>query len=460
VCFKFNPKETIQLFVAHPALSHLFARWGQKLVNRWRGNRLFQYARCVYIDRLTAGRRALAKLRFGLGRYGKTYHHSITSFSLYPKIVPNESRIPVQPQDVGIRSSTVKIGNIQFASPFCQAGLAGYSDRAMRVVARRRGCAHAVTEALLDVILLNGGQGLKNSIDINDEDHPVAGQLIGSEAEAMARAAVILAQAGYDVIDLNFACPVKKIKNKARGGYMLGDVARAVEILKAVRDALPANTPSTVSLRRAMNDSREAEDWFNQIIEAAWATGYAAARVHGRTVEQKYQGRAKWQAIQEIKRRYPNRTILGSGDVFSAQDAVRMLSETGVDGVWIARGAIGNPWIFEHARLLLADPSVKLEPPTIGEQRQALAEHFAIAMEIHGEALAGRRMRKMGIKYSRFHPEAEAVKNAFIATSSLREWTAVLDRWYGRDGSGVWPSPLAADEVNDEVQSCEPMAAS
>src|SRR5215212_7253887 len=109
------------------------------------------------------------------------------------------------------------IGPIQLAQPFCQAGLAGYSDRAMRLVARRRGCAYAVTEALLDTILINGGEGLRRSIDINDEDHPIAGQIIGSDAEPMARAARILHDRDYDVIDLNFACPVKKIKNKARG---------------------------------------------------------------------------------------------------------------------------------------------------------------------------------------------------------------------------------------------------
>src|SRR5438309_7229490 len=102
----------------------------------------------------------------------------------------------------------MRIGPIHLSQPFCQAGLAGYSDRAMRVVARRRGCPYAVTEALLDVILLNGGEGLRRSIDISDDDHPVAGQVIGSEPESMAKAAGILHRAGYDVIDLNFACPV------------------------------------------------------------------------------------------------------------------------------------------------------------------------------------------------------------------------------------------------------------
>src|SRR2546422_5371562 len=164
----------------------------------------------------------------------------------------------------------MRIGPIHLRLPFCQAGLAGYSDRAMRLVARRRGCPYAVTEAMLDVILLNGGEGLRRSIDINDEDHPIAGQLIGSDPDTMARSASLLQQAGYDVIDLNFACPVKKIKNKARGGHMLLDVPRALSILQAVRQALP-DAPLTASLRRGFDDSAESEDRFFQIVEAAWA---------------------------------------------------------------------------------------------------------------------------------------------------------------------------------------------
>src|SRR5918992_4852658 len=170
----------------------------------------------------------------------------------------------------------MRVGPIEFAQPFCQAGLAGYSDRAMRLVARRRGCPYAVTEALLDVILVNGGEGLRKSIDINDEDHPVAGQIMGSEPQTMARAAGLLQRAGYDVIDLNFACPVKKIKNKARGGHMLLDVSRGVSILKAVRDALPPHVPTTISLRKGFDDSSESTDRFYEIVEAAWANGYSA----------------------------------------------------------------------------------------------------------------------------------------------------------------------------------------
>jgi len=346
-----------------------------------------------------------------------------------------------------------KIGHITIERPFCQAGLAGYSDRAMRTVARRRGCPYAVTEALLDVIMLNGGHGLRKSIDIDENDHPVAGQIMGSEPHTMAPAAKILHEAGYDVIDLNFACPVKKIKNKARGGHMLIDVPRGIAILRAVRDALPSSATCSISLRRGFDETPESVDRFYEIVDAAWESGYSAIRVHGRTVVQKYLGAADWPSIRDVKQRYPDRTIFGSGDVFTAQDIVRMLNVTGVDVAWVARGAIGNPWIFRDAAKLLVNPDTELAPPTIGEQREALAEHFEIAMQIHGEQLAGRRMRKMGIKYSRFHPQGEWVKKDFIETRSLRDWNQVLTRWYSNEGAGAWPSATAADEVNDA--SCE-----
>jgi tRNA-dihydrouridine synthase B len=357
----------------------------------------------------------------------------------------------------------VTIGPIKLAQPFCQAGLAGYSDRAMRLVARRRGCPYAVTEALLDTILVNGGQGLRRSIDINSEDHPIAGQIIGSDADTMSRAAIILADHGYDVIDLNFACPVKKIKNKARGGHMLRDTQRGISILKSVRDALPPHIPTTICLRRGFDNTPESVDAFYEIVEAAWAHNFSAIRVHCRTVEQKYNGPGHWPFLADLKKGYPDKTILGSGDLFTAEDAVRMLKETNVDCAWIARGAIGNPWIFEHAAQLLHSSfsphpsSLVFPPPTLHAQRDALTEHFAIAMQIHGEGLAGRRMRKMGIKYARLHPQSSEVKSDFIHVSSLRDWQNVLDKWYSTDAPGVWPTAQTVDEVNSspDLQSCE-----
>src|SRR3954453_11050223 len=154
----------------------------------------------------------------------------------------------------------------------------------MRVVARRRGCPYAVTEALLDVILLSGGAGLRKSIDIDDEDHPASGQGRGSEPGTVLRAGRILHERGYDVIDLNFACPVKKIRNKARGGHMLLDDDSGVSIMRAGRDTLPDGRPITMSLRRGFDESPQSTERFFRILEEAWSLGFAAVRVHARTV--------------------------------------------------------------------------------------------------------------------------------------------------------------------------------
>ena len=150
-------------------------------------------------------------------------------------------------------------------------------------------------------------------------------------------------------------------------------------------------------------------------MDAAWAHGYAAVRVHGRTVEQKYQGRAGGRSCAKLKRRYPDRTILGQ----------RRRVHGGGRGADAARDGRGHRLdrprrdrepvdLRPRAAAAARSRTRSFNPPTIDEQREALAEHFAIAMEIHGEQLAGRRMRKMGIKYSRFHPEAAEVKAEFI----------------------------------------------
>jgi nifR3 family TIM-barrel protein len=339
---------------------------------------------------------------------------------------------------------SASIGRIALAEPFCQAGLEGYSDRAMRLVARRRGCSFAVTEALLDTQLLQGGDGARRALEVDDEDHPLAGQIIGSGPATMAQAAQLLHAAGHDVIDLNFACPVKKTAH-ARGGHMLSDVARGIEIVKAVRGALPSGAVTTVSLRRSYDDSPAAAERFAELVEAIWANGYAAVRVHARTVVQKYQGRSRSDLLAQLKARWPDKTILGSGDVFTAEDAVRMLRGTGVDAVWIARGAIGNPWIFRDAARLLRGESIAA--PSVREQRDALAETFELCGEVHAPELAARRARKFGIKYSRFHPRAGEVKTAFIGARSLQDSIAALARHYAADAPGVWPAPDVADET-------------
>jgi len=357
-----------------------------------------------------------------------------------------------------------------FDAPFFQAGLAGYSDAAMRVVARRLGCPFCVTEALLDRTLLAGGRGFAKA-DLGDiaenvpggrEDTPLAGQIMGSEPDEMARAAIKMIEqgrrpasvyrrftvdemrdrhpiesdsgVGFATIDVNLACPVKKIKKKARGGHWLTEPRGAVDILRAVRDAVPAEIPTTMKIRRGSDDSPEAKRRFHEIFEKAYELGYAWATVHGRTVEQKYVGPSRWTFLRDLVRRYPDRLIFGSGDVWRASDIFLMLEYTGVQAVSVARGCIGNPWVFRQARQMLAgrEPTA----PTLDEQRRVLLEHFELSSALNGERMAGRLMRKFGVRFSAHHPDSERVHRLFTRVSSLDDWRAILDEHYDAAPAG------------------------
>ncbi len=324
-----------------------------------------------------------------------------------------------------------------FDAPFFQAGLAGYSDAAMRIVARRLGCPYCVTEALLDRPLIAGGRGFLKAdlahqhanVPGGAEDHPLAGQIIGSDPAEMAHAARLLADQGFETIDVNLACPVKKIARKCRGGHFLAHPEEALPLLEAVRQAVPDSLPCSVKLRRGWDDGEQATANFHTIFDAAYDLGYAWATVHGRTVRQKYLGPSNWDFLRDLTAQHPERLILGSGDIWEASDIFRMLRETRVKAVSVARGAIGNPWIFRQARQLLAGQAPT--QPTLEEQRAVLLEHFELAMAVNGEKLAGRLMRKFGIMFSRHHPQANAVKDAFIRVSSQADWHAVLSEFYG-----------------------------
>ncbi len=352
-----------------------------------------------------------------------------------------------------------------YDAPFFQAGLAGYSDAAMRLIARRHGCPACVTEALLDRTLLGGGRGFVKA-DLGDiaenvpggaEDHPLIGQIMGADPDEMAAAAVKMVEQGkrptkeyrdlrergvsaddgadiepgartFAAIDVNLACPVKKIRAKARGGHWLREPEGAIEILRAVREALPPDVPTTVKMRRAFDDEPESRDRFYRIFDAAYEMGYAWVVVHGRSVQQKYVGPSDWVALRDLVRSRPDRVIMGSGDIWNAEDIFRMIAYTGLHGASVARGCIGNPWIFRQARSLMAGREPL--PPTVAEQRDVLLEHFELSVAVNGERGAGLMMRKFGVRFAAHHPDSDTVRKRFIAVKTLDDWRAVLDDHY------------------------------
>ena len=336
-----------------------------------------------------------------------------------------------------VDSVPLQIGPITIGSPVVQAALSGYSDWPMRLTARRLGASYSVCEVMLDQFLVAVKQRKKTRhfLHLSDEERPVGGQLMGAEPEQFAAGAVRLVDAGFDVIDINFGCPVKKVLGRCRGGFHLGQPETALEIIARTRDAVPDHIPVTVKMRRGVDDSEESRENFFAILDGAFARGLAAATVHGRTVQQRYVGPSNWQFLREVKQHVGHRTILGSGDLFTAQDCVDMLRETGVDGVTVARGAIGNPWIFQQAKSLLAGSPLP-PPPSLHEQCHVLREHYRLAETLYEPARCGHHMRKFGIKYSALHPDGSQVRAAFTQVRSRTDWEAVLATWYAEDRAG------------------------
>ncbi len=337
-----------------------------------------------------------------------------------------------------------KIGSLRLDSPFVQAALSGYSDWPMRWLARRGGASYAVCEVMLDQFLVTVKEGRhrnRHFLHLSDDERPVGGQLMGAEPEQFAAGAQKLVQAGFDVIDINFGCPVKKVLGRCRGGFHLSQPHVALEIVRRTRDAVPAHIPVTVKMRRGLDDSAQSRERFFEILDGALAIGVAAITVHGRTVQQRYIGPSRWEFLAEVKRYVgPHTTLLGSGDLFTPHDCLEMLRQTGVDGVSIARGAIGNPWIFAHCRALAAGQPLP-PPPTLFEQRDLLLDHYQLAEELYGPQRAGPHIRKFGIKYAALHPQHILVREAFTQVRSLEDWQAVLGHWYHQDLPGCHPDP-------------------
>lgn len=334
----------------------------------------------------------------------------------------------------------LRIGRLPIDFPVVQAALSGYSDTAMRRIARRLGAPYTLCEVLLDEFILTNGRKTQRLMKVAEEEHPVAGQLMGALPENFAPASLRLLAAGFDVVDINFGCPVKKVLGRCRGGFHLSQPEVALEVVKRVREAVPPGTPVTVKMRRGMDDSNQSRDNFYRILEGIFAIGADAVTLHGRTVMQRYVGPSRWEFLREVKRFLGDKTLLGSGDLFTAQACIDMIRATGVDGVTAARGAIGNPWIFREARAIAAGLPAP-PPPTVWEQKEVIAEHYRLAEEVHGEKHVGRVMRKFGIKYAQLHPQHLDVRAAFIGVKAPGEWVHVLDRWYAEDAPGRRPPP-------------------
>ncbi|MHC4950869.1 MAG: tRNA dihydrouridine synthase [Planctomycetota bacterium] len=315
----------------------------------------------------------------------------------------------------------LKFGSIQLDMPFIQAPLSGYTDHPMRILARRFGCPLTFTGVMLDKIALHHKALKKLKFQPQDNEHPVGAQVLGDDPKVMAAAAEKFVEVGYDLIDLNFACPAPKVLRRARGGHLMRQPAIIRETFLRTREKV--NCPVFMKIRIGYDRSEAANEDFWTICENAATDGVDMLAIHGRTVCQKYRGKADWSLITEVKKRFPNLIVFGSGDILSPETAVQRLNESDVDGVIVARGAIGNPWIFQEIRALWSGQD-KPAPPPLNEQGQVMLEHFEMICSTRPDRKAIPYFRKFCVGYCKRHPQR---KKTLIALMACKTKEAVID---------------------------------
>jgi tRNA-dihydrouridine synthase B len=315
----------------------------------------------------------------------------------------------------------LKIGNINLDIPFFQASLSGYSDYAMRAVSRDCGAPMTFAGVMLAKSVVHPKVFNNPSFKPGDDEHPIGAQLLGEDAEIMAKAAKVVFQAGFDLIDLNFACPAPKVIRRKRGGFLLNEPNKVIEIYNAVRQSV--DCPVTLKLRTSFDN--QSYDNFWAISSRAAAGKVDALIVHPRSVCQRFTGSADWQFLSEVKKQFPRTIIFGSGDLFSVDTINNNIKNTGVDGAVIARGAIGNPWIFEQLR-----KGDKFVAPTLEQQGRVISKHFSLVCELYGNKKAITHFRKFAIAYCKLHSLRKKAQRALFSAKTAEEFLAAVKQWY------------------------------
>lgn len=313
----------------------------------------------------------------------------------------------------------MQIGEIKLAAPLALAPMAGITDLPFRLICRRLGCGMTVSEMVSAKGLLYKNVKTTEMLRIDDGERPTAIQLFGSVPEELAEAARIVEASGADMIDFNMGCPVPKIVNNGEGSALMKQPQLAHDILAAMVKAV--KIPVTVKFRAGWDDSNRNAVEIAKAVEAA---GVSAVAVHGRTRQQFYEGKADWGIIAEVKQavKVP---VFGNGDIFTVEDGLRMLAETGVDGLMIGRGADGNPWIFRELAAVLRGEK-RPAAPSLQERLAQAAEHLDMLIDYKGEHISVKEMRRHISAYLKGLPHAAEFRGRFHKVDTREQFMELL----------------------------------
>lgn len=318
----------------------------------------------------------------------------------------------------------MKIGNTEIGRVML-APMAGAADTAFRMICARHGCGYAVTEMISAKAVTYGDKKTSQLATITKEEAPTACQIFGHEPDVMAKACGILLEeySKGDVmpvaIDINMGCPVPKIVKNGEGSALMRNLPLAGEIIGAVVKSA-GDIPVTVKMRLGWDMSSIC---VTDLAKLAEDKGAAAICVHARTRSQMYAPSADWSYIKKVKEAV-SIPVIGNGDVFSGADAKRMIDETGCDAVAIARGAMGNPWIFEETNAILGGKVFSPVSPT--QKIQGAIDHLDLLIKLKGEARAVPESRAHMDKYTKGLYGAPRIRNAVNLAESAEEIKALL----------------------------------
>ena len=313
----------------------------------------------------------------------------------------------------------LKIGNVELENRYILGPMAGVTDLPFRLLCKEQGAGLLCMEMVSAKAIYYNNRNTESLLEIHRDECPVSLQFFGSDPKIMSEMAKRIEERPFAILDVNMGCPVPKVVKNGEGSALMKEPKLVYEIVSALVKAI--NKPVTVKIRKGFDDDHVNAVEIAKIIEEA---GAAAVAVHGRTREQYYSGKADWDIIRQVKEAV-SIPVIGNGDVTSPQKADELVRQTGCDGIMIARGAQGNPWIFSE--MIHWEETGELPPrPDKDEIRKMMLRHARLQLEYKGEFCGIREMRKHVAWYTKGLKGASRMREKVNAVESLEELENLL----------------------------------